>query len=166
MLRNISPLLDLCESKKVRIEIERGEDGLFNVLVQNMVALDNKEKDEAVKILKPAISTPLLLKGSLEQLESGLPAALQEFVQAMQELTTDLQCNLDAIKDQAEKAKSKAASAASKRTKKPAVKTPIGGAANKAPSTSSNDKAESKEPEKVQEETKPTPIPPAAGDLF
>lgn len=161
MLRSITPLLDFYESKKVRIEIEKGDNDQLNVLIQNMMPLDSKEKDEAVQILKPAITSPLILKGTLEQLESGMAAALQQFVQTLTELTTDLQCNLADIQAQADKAKEKAATAASKRGKKPAGKTPFN-SGNKSASKATAPKAVASNPAK---EAEPEPAEPAQPEV-
>ncbi|WP_422452233.1 hypothetical protein [Endozoicomonas sp. ALC066] len=133
MLTNLLPLFELCHSKKIRIEIEPSDGGIINVAIQNMLPVDGSDKDGAALALKPVLSSPLLLSGTVEQLESGLPQAINEYVRTLREVSNDLQCNLKAIKVEAEKAKEKAALAAKNRgkkaTKKPAP-TPIGAKAN------------------------------------
>ena len=124
--------------------MKKSDNDQFNVLIQNMMPLDSKEKDEAVQVLKPVISSPLILKGTLEQLENGMPAALQQFVQTMTELTTDLQCNIANIQAQADKAKQKAATAASKRAKKPAATSKPTSPKPKTSATSGEQPAETK----------------------
>lgn len=160
MLKSTVNLLDLCGVKKIRIEVERREDGLINVLLQNMASVDIKEKDAALNFLKPALNTPLILTGSLEQLESGMSKAIEQYLQAMTEVSNDLQCNLNDIQAQTEKAKQKAATAASKRGKKQAAK-PFAAIGNK-PATTPTESSENKALEKVE----PEKLEVSVDDLF
>ncbi len=120
MFNELSPILNQC--KNLSLSITPSDNGEITVVMQSKLKPLDSDAPDGAKQLYSALAMPLVLKGSLEELDANFVNLLAEYCQQHQQSQSALEQSIDRIKDTNKAARQTAKSSDEKEAKTSASK--------------------------------------------